>query len=78
MIIEPLNNSLRLTLTAHDWKYHKPGCFRFIEALKLAIPASDRQFDPESKAWTVDEKYAATIEELRQTHLVDQQQQSPF
>lgn len=36
----------------------------FIDTLKLLIPASDRVYDPSSKAWTITERFLKPLQDL--------------
>jgi hypothetical protein len=66
-------------LTDNDW-LNKQACFRFIDAVKEAIPARDengvlqREYDKETTHWSVREEFADTVIDLKRKHLEDPNQ----
>lgn len=78
MKITNLGESIIITLTPDDWKYHRPGCDAFIAALKQEVPAPLREYNPLNKEWIVSAQYRGVVELIRDEHLVDKNQQSLF
>lgn len=70
---------ITLHLERSDWKYHCSGdVFDFINALKMEIPKSEREFDPETDTWTIQEKHRDKIRDLKTRYLEDDRQGGLF
>ena len=51
-----------------------PAFYKFIEALKVAVPGQKRQYDPDNKTWDIPMEYRHTVGELHREHFEDKNQ----
>ena len=81
MIIELKAGYIFLTIPTDAWQqFGKARVMEFIGGLKMAIPAYDREYDPDTFVWTIKDlpAYRKVITELKDYYFTDENQLGIF